>query len=209
MCWSASVSLASLAIGTVCNVAASVHVGHSTFSRLCIFFQYCLLMQAAEFFIWSDQGCGGVNRVATRAALVLNFTQPLVASAALCAINERRACVVRAVVLIYVCYTYWMLSRASWYRCTLPRGAGPHLSLSWWQSIDGQVYMAALGACFSLLRPARFMVAMQVYMLASYGLSHLIYRQSSPSLWCWSVVVFPLYGVVAWRSSHASGSALK
>ena len=162
MCWSARVSLASFVVGTALHTFASLLVRRAAFAGLCAFGQYTLFIQMAEYFIWADQGCGQVNYLATRAAVVLNLTQPFVAYVTLA---QGGGVWSRAAILLYAFYTYWMLSRGSWHRCTTPRRGCAHLDLSWWGTdLDGVVFLVTLMRCVASIRPRGFMLAMQAYM---------------------------------------------
>lgn len=78
MCYDATSSITNFGIVTFL-AAILAYFGDNTDKYIALFFFTVIQIQLAEYFMWIDQGCGIINKLATYYALLVLFVQPLVA----------------------------------------------------------------------------------------------------------------------------------
>ena len=200
MCWNATTSITSFIIGTLVNVFVMLkHKNSKIIFAICIIWQWILLMQLSEYFIWVSQQGGDVNKYATKCALVLNLTQPIfVYLILICILNIELKFKIMASILIlfYICYMLIEINKVDEYKYTTPSENCTHLNLKWWKDIknSGLIYCIILFAIIMLLgRPIGISFFTVFFIFMMLVMSHKFYGCGGPSMWCWFVVPFPFF----------------
>ena len=209
MCWGPRASFGSFAAGLlVCFLAYRLAPGPQM-RLVCLVWSFVLLMQVAEGFIWLDQGCGPVNRAASRCALFLNVLQPVVVYM-LCInldreLNATRRLLASAAIFAYLAYLLPTLygARARDDVCTRPAEGCKHLDLSVWRHASGLAYALCLfSVVLALVRPAALAVLVVATLFSALAASMLFC--GAASLWCWLVVPAPLLFALALARREAA-----
>lgn len=198
MCWNARASFLSFAAGLLVCVVTSAVVAATPVRLLCAFCAFLLLVQLAEGLTWTDQACGGLNRLSTRATLALTALQP----AALFVLfvgwqgDRLSKLAIGAASLVLLTYLGFLLVTLTWQpappECTQPLPNCEHLPQGWWQGSAAAVYLAAAFAMLLLVvRPLPLAVFTALCFGGTFLWSMLLYKCGAPSLWCWLVVALP------------------
>ena len=61
MCIDDKTSITSFIIGSIINIIVMLNTKQKVIYQLCVFWQWILMVQLAEFLIWSDKDCGIIN----------------------------------------------------------------------------------------------------------------------------------------------------
>ena len=147
MCWNAKASLTSFILGTLINISVMLYFKNTIVAVICILWQWILMMQISEYFIWKGQDDKDHKLVSlgTRASLIFNITQPLVVF--LCFIlnsNVKMSFKITAciVILFYVSFMLINLNKQKEYKSLKPSTNCKHMSLQWWNDIknSGIIY---------------------------------------------------------------------
>ena len=79
MCWNANASLTSFILGTFINISVMLYFKNTIVAVICIVWQWVLMMQISEYFIWKGQDNKQYKSASlgTRASLIFNITQQL------------------------------------------------------------------------------------------------------------------------------------
>lgn len=192
MCWSATTSFVTLAIGTLLNLAsyALLQRWNSPTALLVWSWQYALLMQIPEGAVWLQLNHHEDITAMSRLAMVLNVTQPL---ALLLGIrfgglyHEFRyayvALVLYTVVLVTQFDEVWERSAS-----IAPERDCPHLSLRYWDTSRGIVYVVTSLIVVSEARPVFWAVVNASLFSVTLLLAAVVYPCGVGSVWCWFVI---------------------
>jgi hypothetical protein len=202
MCWSKNASLASFILGTIVNIIVFFIFPNKTIRTICIFWQWVLMMQISEYFIWKDQECGKENKLGTKMALFFNIMQPIVLFIVFIVgedkksqINNLAKIVASVIIISYMSFMIINLNKQSEYSCTKPSKKCSHLNLKWWNDIkySGIFYCIVISLLILLLvRPLNISITMLIYIIGTLIISALVYSCGVASMWCFFVVPFPL-----------------
>jgi hypothetical protein len=202
MCWNAPASLASFIVGTIINISVLLYFKTPIITSICIIWQWVLMMQISEYFIWKGQDKGQKNSqltLGTQAALVFNVTQPLVAFLCLMMISKVKMSfkiVASVVILFYVSFMLLNLNRQKEYNALSPTLKCEHISLQWWDDIKNSGYLytiVLLVIILLLLRPYNLCLFITSYLIITLVISSIFYSCGDASMWCWLVVPFPIF----------------
>jgi len=202
MCWNAPVSLASFIVGTIINISVLLYFKNKLVTTVCIAWQWVLMMQISEYFLWKGQEIGQNNTqlmLGSQTALIFNITQPLVVFLSLMIISKVKMSfkiVASVVILFYVSFMLLNLNRQKEYNALSPTPNCKHMYLQWWDDINysGKLYTVTLVAIILLLlRPHGLSLFLSSYLLLTVVISMLFYSCGQASMWCWFVVPFPIF----------------
>lgn len=202
MCWNAPASLASFIVGTIINISVLLYFKAPIITSICILWQWVLMMQISEYFVWKGQDKSQDNQqltLGTKAALVFNITQPLVAFLCLMMISKVKMSfkiVASVVILFYVSFMLLNLNCQKEYIALSPTPKCEHISLQWWSDIKNSplVYIVVLLSIFLLLlRPYNLSLFITSYLIITVVISSVFYSCGGASMWCWFVVPFPIF----------------
>lgn len=202
MCWSKNASLASFIIGTIINIMVFFLFPSKIIRIICIFWQWVLMMQISEYFIWKDQECKKENKLGTKMALFFNIMQPIVLFIVFMVgedkknkINNISKITASIIIIIYISFMIINLNKQSEYKCIKPSKKCSHLNLKWWNDIkySGIFYCVIISLLILLLvRPMNISIISLIYIIGTLIISALVYSCGSASMWCFFVVPFPL-----------------
>jgi hypothetical protein len=200
MCWNANASLISFIVGTLINISVMLYFKNTIVALICIIWQWVLMMQISEYFIWKGQDDKDHNlaSLGTRLSLIFNITQPLVVF--LCFILNSKVkmsfkITASMVILFYVSFMLINLNKQKEYKSLKPSTNCKHMSLQWWNDIknSGIIYCITLiTIIFLLLRPFNLSIFMCSYLIITLVISSMFYSCGQASMWCWLVVPFPI-----------------
>jgi hypothetical protein len=199
MCISKETSIISFILGTIINISVMLYFKKETIYTICIVWQWILMMQLAEYFIWSDKNCGKTNRLGTKMALFFNITQPLVVYlAAICVskVSLTPKIIASIAVLFYISYMIIKLNNNQEYTCIKPSKNCTGLNLKWWGDIDkaGKIYCIILAIIIlCLYRPLNLSIFILFFIFVALFISNIFYSCNQPSMWCWLVVSYPIF----------------
>lgn len=202
MCWNAPVSLASFIVGTIINIFVLLYFKNRLVTTVCIVWQWVLMMQISEYFLWKGQEIGQNTQqlmLGSQAALIFNITQPLVVFLSLMIISKVKMSfkiVASVVILFYVSFMLLNLNRQKEYNALSPTPNCKHMSLQWWDDIkySGKIYTVTLVAIILLLlRPHGLSLFLSAYLILTVVISMLFFSCGQASMWCWFVVPFPIF----------------
>jgi hypothetical protein len=202
MCWDAKTSIITFIVGTILNIYVYTHFNTKNIKIVCIIWQWILLMQLAEFFIWRglDTKNSAENRMGTKMALVLNILQPVIVYiVCICFLGNKISLTNKIVAsIVIICYISFMLlkfNEVPEYSQLNPSEKCSHINLKWWQDIRlaSLVYTFTLFAIiFLLFSPLKLAIFVSAYILIALFISQKFYSCGQPSIWCWLVVPLPL-----------------
>lgn len=201
MCWNANASLASFIVGTLINISVMLYFKNTIIVPICIVWQWVLMMQISEYFIWKGQDKSkqkGLLTLGSRASLIFNITQPLVVFLCLILISKVKISfkiTASIIILFYVSFMLTNLNRQEEYKSLKPSSNCKHMSLQWWGDIknSGIIYLITLiTIILLLLRPFSISIFMSCYLLVTLIISSMFYSCGQASMWCWLVVPFPI-----------------
>jgi hypothetical protein len=201
MCWNANASLISFIVGTLINISVMLYFKNTIVVPICILWQWVLMMQISEYFIWKGQDKikeKGSLTLGSRSSLIFNVTQPLVVF--LCFILNSKVkmsfkITASIVILFYVSFMLINLNKQKEYKSLKPSTNCKHMSLQWWNDIknSGIIYCITLiTIIFLLLRPFNLSIFMSSYLIITLVISSMFYSCGQASMWCWLVVPFPI-----------------
>ena len=199
MCWNKETSIFSFILGTIINLAVLLYFKTEVITVFCIIWEFVLLMQLAEYYIWLDQTCGKGNKKATKAALILNLMQPVVVFLVL--INKFQGStllknVATIIIFAYICFIMLKLNENTEYTCVKPSKECKHLNFQWWNDFKyaGVIHgITLLSIVLLLYRPTKLALFVFFYTFIMLILSQEFYSCGAPSTWCWLVVPMPLF----------------
>jgi hypothetical protein len=197
MCIDAKTSIVSFVVGSIINISVMLLVRKPVVTQMCLFWQWVLMMQLAEFLIWSDEDCGVVNYTGTKMAMFFNLTQPIVLFFVFFFMNSKPMSVqiVSTVVMVgYLGYMFQYLNTQKEYRCIRKEEKCPSLNLAWWNGENTiHVYFVTMILIVLLMSDhSPIIVLTMVYSIFTLMVSATVYSCGGPSMWCWMVVPFPL-----------------
>ena len=200
MCWNANASLTSFILGTLINISVMLYFKNTIVAVICIVWQWVLIMQISEYFIWKGQDNKQYKSASlgTRASLIFNITQPLVVF--LCFILNSKVkmsfkIIASIVILFYVSFMLINLNKQKEYKSLKPSSNCKHMSLQWWSDIKygGIIYCITLiTILLLLLRPLSISIFMASYLIITLLISSIFYSCGQSSMWCWLVIPFPI-----------------
>jgi hypothetical protein len=199
MCWSANSSIASFIIGTIINISVMLYFKTPVIYSICILWQWVLMMQLSEYFIWKDLDNKSTNGIGTKMALIFNITQPLVGF--LCLLLTSTATIgfkiiASIVILFYISYMIFNFNKQNEYKSLNPSTQCKHMNLKWWHDIknSGLVYCVTLISIILLiLRPFKLSIFFSLFLIITFIISFSFYSCGGASMWCWFVVPFPIF----------------
>ena len=200
MCWNANASLTSFILGTLINISVMLYFKNTIVAVICIVWQWVLMMQISEYFIWKGQDHKEHKSatLGTRWSLIFNITQPLVVFLCFILTNKVKMSfkiIASIVILFYVSFMLINLNRQKEYKSLKPSSNCKHMSLQWWSDIKygGIIYCITLiTILLLLLRPLSISIFMASYLIITLLISSIFYSCGQASMWCWLVIPFPI-----------------
>lgn len=199
MCWSKNVSIATFVIGFSICVGVGVYAlkkGMKSLAVLSFGWIYVLLMQLAEFYVWS-KGCNEKGMCGTpevnRSTFVLNMLQPVVIYVLFMSLgitSVTTKVLASGVIVGYMAYVLWHTKS----RSTISNDGG-HLNYGWWGEYPygGLIYWVCLISIILLLiRPMSLSITTGVYVSITLLLSMVLHSYGVASMWCWYAAFAPL-----------------
>jgi hypothetical protein len=202
MCWNANASLTSFIVGTIINISVMLYFKSTIIFAICITWQWVLMMQLSEYFVWKGQDSKDRKRelkIGSEAALIFNITQPLVVFLCLIFISNVKLSfkiVASIIILFYISFMIKNLNQQKEYNSLKPSPKCKHMSLKWWSDIKGSgaLYCITLiMIILLLLRPISLSLFMCCYLIITIVISMMFYGCGQESMWCWLVVPFPIF----------------
>lgn len=198
MCIDAKTSIVSFVVGSIINIGVLLYIRKPVVTQMCLFWQWVLMMQLAEFLIWSDEDCGVVNYVGTKMALFFNLTQPIVLFFVFLLMNEKpkSAQVISVVVIMaYIGYMFNYLNSKKEYKCLKNKDDCSSLNLDWWNGeyTSNVYFVTILLLVFLISNHSPEIYFTLVYSVLTLIISSYVYSCGAPSMWCFMVVPFPLF----------------
>lgn len=198
MCIDAQTSISSFIIGSIVNICVMLYFNKKVIYQLCIFWQWVLIMQLAEFLIWSDADCGLLNYTGTKMALFFNITQPIILFFVFLLLNDspKSLQITSAVIILaYIGYFFNHLNTQKEYMCVKKKENCSSLDLAWWDDLKTQCvyYSAILLITFLLSDLSPAVIFFLVYSIVTLLISSQFYSCGGASMWCWFAVPFPLF----------------
>jgi hypothetical protein len=201
MCYSKIASLISFILGTIFNIFVYIkYKDNPKIKSIIIAWQWVIMMQLSEYFIWTDQNCGKINKFGTNLALIFNLTQPIIVYLVLMIfsnnVNNINKTISSALILIYIIYILLALNNNNKYVCVKPSSHCSHLNLNWWNNFKygGLVYtFVLLAIIFLMLQPKELSIFVISYISLTLFISIIFYSCGQPSMWCFMVVPFPIF----------------
>lgn len=196
MCMDATTSITSFIVGSIINLCVMLYAREKVIYQICIFWQWVIMMQLAEFLIWSDQDCGIVNYTGTKLALFFNLTQPIVLFFVFFFMNDKPINVqITSIVIImaYIGYFFNYLNSNKEYVCITKPENCTALNLAWWVHGMEWVYFVPMVLIVLLLSDYSAPIIFTfIYSVITLIYSAKFYWCGAPSMWCWFAVPFPL-----------------
>ena len=215
MCFNASSSISSFLVVSACCLFILVRKYPLSRPIALIFFSVGF-MQLAEFFIWKDQNCGWLNYYATKLALIILFSQPIILmfSSYFYDLTILKPILLKYILFLYIIFfgflILWTIIFSPSKICSLPNIKSHHLI---WDtdSIFKYIPNVISDILFPLLYFLSFLVFLffkKIYiglfcfiLFTSFLLlSILIYfgksSRSWKSLWCFLVNVIPFLFII-------------
>lgn len=198
MCWSATTSFVTLGLGTSFNILSYwilSRVYASPASTFVWWWQYALLMQIPEGIVWSQLDRGDRNvEAASRAALFLNITQPVVLFLGLAfaspSLRGEVATWNRARVAIAL-YSLALLSEMDelWNESAsvAPAPGCSHLDLRYWDRSRATLYVVASLIIMAEARPRYWVWVNCGIFSVTLVFSMVLYPCGVGSVWCWFI----------------------
>lgn len=190
MCWSESVSFATFAVGTLFNLTTYAYLRRVQSRTLLTlwYWEYTLLMQIPEGIVWNRISENGDTAAPSRAAMLLNVTQPIALTVILTFADPKRARAAQTACLMYtllILSEFDILWRGS--ETIAPQSGCDHLNLGFWNGGRTTLYVFATLFAFSTL-PSLFWAAINsTIFLGTMLLAILLYPCGGGSMWCWSI----------------------
>ena len=193
MCWSEEVSFTSFAVGTVLNVACYWYLWceKAPVRHQIVWWQYALCMQIPEGIAWRaiEDGNDSALLTASRLAMVLNVTQPLVLFMSVCVAYGPP----RIYVLIAVFYYILVMSVeagdiAKHSEDISPSEGCSHLNLDYWDDTRALVYVFTPLFIFSSIPSAVWSLTNAGIFSVSLIIAHAGFSCGVASMWCWLIV---------------------
>jgi len=195
MCWSATSSFVTLAVGTVLNVAsyALLRRWGSPTSSLVWSWQFALLMQIPEGIVWLQLDAGHDDlRVASRTAMILNVAQPLalLMGIRLGGLYRGEFRYAYVAMLLYLVVLLSQMDEVWSHAASIaPRPGCAHLDLRYWTTSRGLVYVVTSLLVVSEARPLLWAVVNAGIFTVTLVLAMVVYPCGTGSVWCWFIFV--------------------
>lgn len=198
MCVDATTSITSFIVGSIINICVMLYAREKVIYQICIFWQWVIMMQLAEFLIWSDPDCGILNYTGTKLALFFNLTQPIVLFFVLFFMNDKPIAVqITSIVIImaYIGFFFHYLNSNKEYVCTTKPEHCTAFNLAWWVhgSTDVVYFVTLILMLLLLSNYSAPIIFTFLYSVITLLYSAKFYWCGAPSMWCWFVVPFPLF----------------
>jgi len=108
MCYDAETSRNAFVIGIVSSIVLYYSTQKTEYKAIALFLGYVTLMQGFDYLFWTHPPPSDINRVATKAAAVVNWMQPVILFLLLRTTQTKQTTTIKHMVLIYfmivVCY---------------------------------------------------------------------------------------------------------
>lgn len=200
MCWNKEVSFATFISGTIINGILWRSVESPYFKAVIITFEFALLMQLVEGFLWIEKDVTSkVNNRLSIAAFFINILQPiiglLIGGIMVLKYNKTKPFIPLIILITTGCfYLYYMLKNTNLNSLHVTTDETCHLNLSWWSTkYSGIFYSILLYMVILFLLPLPLALTALVLIIVFQTLTYLFYSASSnPSLWCFFVTIIPL-----------------
>lgn len=199
MCWNAKASITAFILGTLFNIISLIYFKNKIMTSVCIFWQWVLCIQLAEYFIWSNPKN---NTLGTNMAFIITITQPIfLFLVSICVFQKQipptNLIIASLIILIYISIIIYSLNKLPEYKNTTKSLNCSHLNFKWWKDMEagGKAYVLTvillLFLFFYSISP-KITIFILLYVIGSLIISSVFYSCGAPSMWCFLAVPFPL-----------------
>jgi hypothetical protein len=202
MCWNKEVSFTTFIVGTIINVILWQGATNIHFKGVLIVFEFALLMQLIEGFLWQEKDVTSKrNNRLSIAAFFANILQPVVGLLVFGYVlrpqnNTISPIIIAVITCLALFYLGYMLVNTNLKTLHVDVDENCHQNLHWWEKIhhSGLLYTILVFAGILLLvKPVPLAVTVAILVTVAQLLTHVFYSQSAaPSLWCFFVSGIPL-----------------
>lgn len=198
MCWSENTSWVAFILGSLINfyfLQEYLSSKNDLLIAISFLWQWILLMQLFEAFIWKNQSCGNTNKNVSRLAYLANITQPILTFFALFLVVQNKSELQKGLsIALIMFYILAIMKITSSPECTLAREGNLHYS--WWDGskYSGPLYVLTLSLLFLILGYNNSLLMYHLlFILLALFLSMKFYKNAVASVWCFFVVIGPLF----------------
>lgn len=201
MCWSASISLVTLALGTLGNAGAYVffRTREPHTRTMLAYWQFCLQMQLSEGIAWLAIDDGRDSVVAARSAMIFNVFQPVVLVVAVWSLQTRvpmRGAIAVFMYAVLIATDTRDLLEAS--ASIAPLANCTHLNLGYWDASRSALYVTASLFAFLDLQAVYWRWVNLGLFATTFVVALALYPCGGGSMWCWSIASSGPVLVLAW-----------
>jgi hypothetical protein len=210
MCHNKEISITTFLIGTILNIYLFTTYSNPIVKLIAIMWEYILLMQLIEFFVWLDQTKSNFHKITTRITLLLNLLQPVIILFIMICMSpyqdRSKNILSLSLLTIYIGYMFLILyNDKEPVEYLTPTDTCNHLDYKWWSTGNyGVIYylLPIIVSVFLYIKPLSLSVFQNFYILITIVLSYFIYGCGIPSIWCWLAAFAPLFTLIFLKSSH-------
>lgn len=214
MCWNKEVSMTTFIITIMAAVFLFIRNDNND-RWIAIFAATVGLMQLAEYFMWSDQTCGKINKYASIFALIVLLLEPLVNIGCGLYYSDSKVFFKYLLIayIIFVCYIYTACVRNKEIKlcgtsmCDMPQGNsffGRKLCNLKWFFLDNfrknkasMLWIIFLLLPFLMVKPISQGLALAAIGIGTIMVAYATSSSAFGSLWCWLAILLVLYKIVA------------
>jgi len=163
-----------------------------------IVWAFISLMQLFEFFIWSNQECGELNKYATRGLMITNFMQPIVVLLSALYFNKYSSNIKIITISLTILYSLIVLIKYNELKkieCVEP--SCKHLKYTWWNNVDSRYYIVIWVILLLLLWKNPISNALFLTIIGLIASS--TFKSHIGSVWCLFAIMGPLFSKYAYH----------
>jgi len=202
MCWNKEVSILALVFGSITNILLYQYAGNDRYLKtIAILWQFAISMQFFEALSWKslETGSRKLGNFATYGAYVFNVLQPIVAVAILWRLATEDHPAKKWALALSAIYIVVMIHQFPYPPKDMYMEGCENLQLYWWRRVYTYavpLYLAIMALACTMIKPLSLGMSQYAYMIVTLIISNQIYQCGTASVWCFFVVLAPLYTIL-------------
>lgn len=207
MCINSETSFIAFLLGTLFNYSVLKTTNNINFKIVAYIYQFILLVQLFEFFIWKDNECGEINKIATKGLIIITILQPIIILLIILynteETNKDNKLFTNLLIILFIIYIFYSIIKkkikVNNIDCIKIYDECKHIEYKWldkfryWDAFYGGTILIT---SLLLIKDKQFIIYQFMFLLIISIINEIFYKCGKGSMLCLYGAIGPIYNYI-------------
>lgn len=207
MCINSETSLIAFLLGTIFNYYVLKTTENINFKIVAYIYQFVLLVQLFEFFIWKDNECGEINKFATKGLVIVTILQPIIILLIILynteETNKENKLFTNLLIILFIIYIFYSIIKKRMninkIDCIKITDKCKHIEYKWFENFrfwdlfyGGSILITSL----LLIKDTQFIIYQFMFLIIISIINEIFYKCGKGSMLCLYGAIGPIFNYI-------------